>query len=119
MTLTVLPHAFAIWKLPTAAPLPQVPFFAAIRTDEELTLVTEEGFAPKGVPCERGWRGLKLAGPMDLTLTGVLASLAVPLAEAGIAIFVVSTFDTDYILVKEARLDDAIATLATAGHTVA
>ncbi len=118
MNLTLLPEAYAIWKLPATAPLPQVPFFAAIRTGDELSLVTEEALAPSGVPCERGWRALKVAGPLDFSLTGILAALAVPLADAKIPIFALSTFDTDYILVKETQLTAAVAALESAGHTI-
>lgn len=118
MNLTLLPETYAIWKLPASAPLPQVPFFAAIRTGEELSLVTEETWAPSGVPCERGWRALKVAGPLDFSLTGILAALAVPLAAAKVPIFALSTFDTDYVLVKETQLTAAVAALESAGHTV-
>jgi uncharacterized protein len=118
VNLTLLPATYAIWKLPATAPLPQVPFFAAIRTGEELSLVTEDALAPNGVSCERGWRALKVAGPLDFALTGVLAALAVPLAQAGIPIFALSTFDTDYVLVKETQLTAAVAALEAAGHTV-
>ena len=75
---------------------------AAIPTDQE--------------PVERGWNLLKLHGPLAFTETGILASFAAPLAKAGIAIFVVSTFDTDYVLVKTATLDGAVRALAEAGH---
>ena len=73
---------------------------------------------PPSVQCEKGWRRLKVAGPLDLSLTGVLASLAVPLAEARIALFAVSTYDTDYLLVKEAEVESAVAVLRQDGHTV-
>lgn len=66
--------------------------------------------------CEKGWYCLKVRGPLDFALTGILASLAAPLAEAGISIFAISTYDTDYFLVKE--LDRAIAVLSKSGHTV-
>ena len=66
---------------------------------------------PEGVLCERGWAGLKVEGPLDFSLTGVLASLAQPLAEAGISIFAVSTYDTDYVLVKGGDLERAVAVL--------
>lgn len=116
MNLTLLPSHFAIWKLPATAPLPQVAFFAAVRTHEELSLVTEEALAPSGVPCERGWRALQVVGPLDFSLTGVLAALAVPLAEANVPIFVISTFDTDIILVKDTQLATAIDALDSGGH---
>jgi uncharacterized protein len=118
MNLTLLPETYAIWKLPETAPLPQVPFFAAIRTDEELTLVTDERLAPHGILCERGWRTLKVAGPLDFSLTGILAALAVPLATAKVPIFALSTFDTDYVLVKETQLTAAVVALEAAGHVV-
>jgi uncharacterized protein len=118
VNLTLLPETYAIWKLPETAPLPQVPFFAAIRTGDELSLVTEERLAPHGVLCERGWRALKVAGPLDFSLTGILAALAVPLAAAKIPIFALSTFDTDYVLVKDTQLSTAIAALEVAGHVV-
>lgn len=117
MELCVLTPRFAVWRLPASAPLPQVPFFAALRTDDELALVTEESIAPSGVPCERGWRALKVLGPLDFSLTGILAALAVPLAEAKIPIFALSTFDTDYVLVKEDQLGAAQVALERAGHT--
>lgn len=116
MNLTLLPETYAIWKLPATAPLPHVPFFAAIRTGDELSLVTEDALAPSGVPCERGWRALKVSGPLDFSLTGILAALTVPLADANIPIFALSTFDTDYILVKETQLTAAVAALESAGH---
>jgi uncharacterized protein len=118
LRLTILPESFAIWKLPTSAPLPQVAFFAAIRTGDELSLVTEDALAPNGVPCERGWRALRVAGPLDFSLTGILASLATPLAEAKIPIYALSTFETDYVFVKEATLAAAITALENAGHDV-
>lgn len=118
MELTVLPTTYTVWKLPPSAPLPQVPFFAAIRSAEELTLVTEEIHAPTSILCERCWRALKVEGPLEFSLTGVLAALAAPLAEAGIPIFALSTFSTDYLLVKESVVSDAIAVLQAAGHTL-
>ena len=67
---------------------------------------------------EPGWRGFQVAGPLDFGLTGVVASLTRPLADAGVPVFVISTFDTDYLLVKEANLDRAREALAGAGHEV-
>jgi hypothetical protein len=71
---------------------------------------------PAGVRCEPGWRALAVEGPLDFGLTGILASIATPLAEAGISLFAISTFDTDYVLVKAERLDDAMEALRRAGH---
>ena len=67
---------------------------------------------------ERGWRAICVAGPLDFALVGVLASLSGTLASAGVSIFAISTFDTDYILVKEDMLGAAREALAAAGHQV-
>ena len=106
-------------------PEPEIPdwvmaggFFSLTRTPEELSVVCPEGSIPEDVRCERGWRGLKLEGPFEFSEVGVLASVAVPLAEAGVSIFAVSTFDTDYILVKEEHLASAVAALRGRGHEV-
>jgi hypothetical protein len=92
-------------------------FWCVARTSEELSIVVEERSVPEGVRCERGWRGLKVAGPLDFGLTGILAAIAAPLAQAEISIFAVSTFDTDYVLVRQPRLEQAVAVLGAAGHT--
>jgi hypothetical protein len=67
---------------------------------------------------EAGWRMFNVAGPLDFGLTGVLASVAAPLAQAGISIFSIATFNTDYVLVKEAKVTEAVKALQAAGHTV-
>jgi hypothetical protein len=81
-------------------------------------VVCAESAVPSGVRCERAWRALRVEGPLDFALTGVLASLAVPLAKAGVSIFATSTFDTDYVLVKEELLEQAVNALRLAGHEV-
>lgn len=73
---------------------------------------------PREIPAERGWRCLKVHGPLDFDQTGILLSLAEPLAKAGISIFAVSTYDTDYLLVKGRDLPGAIEALRLAGHRV-
>ena len=89
-----------------------------MRAPGELTVVCAAAEVPEEVRSQRGWRCFSLAGPIAFTETGVLASIAVPLAAAGIGIFVISTFDTDYVLVPGARLSDAAGVLAAAGHHV-
>jgi uncharacterized protein len=93
-------------------------FTSITRTSEELSIVCPEGLAPKTSKQEPGWRLLKIEGPLDFSLTGILASLANPLAMAGISIFAMSTFDTDYLMVKEKKLDDAVQVLTAAGHQI-
>jgi hypothetical protein len=81
-----------------------------------VSIVCPQDAVPPGVQCETGWRCLRVAGTLKFTAVGVLASLAVPLAEAGISVFAVSTFDTDYLLVKERDFDRACASLRQYGH---
>ena len=92
------------------------PFAAVTRTPDELSIVCAEDAVPEGVRHESGWGALKIAGPFPFETVGVLASLAGPLALSGISIFAVSTFDTDWLLVKAADLDRAVAVLVAAGH---
>lgn len=81
-------------------------------------MVCPERSVPEDVRYEEGWRVLKLEGPFEFSEVGVLASVTAPLAEAVIAIFAVSTFDTDYVLVKKERLDLAVAALRERSHEV-
>ena len=84
---------------------------------DELSLLCEETAVPADEPrVERGWRALRLQGPFDFALTGILLSVLEPLAAAGIGIFAVSTFDTDYVLVKAVQLEAALAALRGHGH---
>lgn len=123
LTLSLLPDIFAVCRLPADAPLPAWalagPFFAITRTVDELSIVCDQTQVPDGVICQPAWRCLQVAGPLDFTLTGVLAGLAEPLAAAGVSIFAVSTYDTDYLLAPAVALDQAVAALRNAGHTVA
>lgn len=93
-------------------------FFSATRTADELSIVCEEAAVPEGVKSEKGWALLKLQGPIPFETPGILASLTSPLAEAGISLFAISTFDTDYLLVKADRFSDAAAALKKAGFEV-
>lgn len=94
------------------------PLVAAVRTEDELSVVCATASAPADAKCEGGWRALRVAGTLDFGLTGVLAAIAQPMADAGISIFAVSTYDTDYLLVKGEQLKAAITSLEAAGHTV-
>jgi hypothetical protein len=120
LELTVSSERLAICRLEAREPVPvwaNGPGFVSVtRTSEELSVVAPEGRIPEGVRCERGWRSVSVKGPLDFATTGVMAALAVPLAEAGISLFAVSTFDTDYLLVRENELFGAIEALRGAGH---
>jgi uncharacterized protein len=117
-SLSLLPTRLAICRYDAAAAFPawamhaEARFWSVTCTEDELSVVCDEDSVPPSCPrVERGWRALRLAGPIDLGETGVLASLAQPLANDGIALFAISTFDTDYLLVRESDLDRAIAAL--------
>jgi|SRR5579883_1609332 hypothetical protein len=119
MRIEVISGTFGIVKLPPDAPVPEWAageFISITRTIDELSIVCPS--IPEPIECSRGWKCLKVAGPLDLSLTGVLSSIAAPLAEAKIPIFAISTFETDYILVAESNLDRAIAVLRGAGFSL-
>lgn len=93
-------------------------FFCVTQTAEELSIVCEENHVPDGVRIERDWVAFKLEGPFPFAMTGVLTSFLQPLAEAGIPIFAVATFDTDYVLMKRDKLQAALTALQTAHHEI-
>jgi hypothetical protein len=122
LNLTVVDGTFAVCRLGAEATIPPWAtaghFFSITRTADELSVVCRQDAVPEGVVGERGWRCLRVAGTMPFSVVGVLASLAAPLAEAGISVFVVSTFDTDYLLVKDNDLTAALDALQRQGHAV-
>jgi hypothetical protein len=122
LRLEVVPGAFAVCRLGAQDPPPawaeQGPVASITRTDAELSVVCAEEGVPAGVQAERGWRCLRVKGPLGFGMTGILASLASPLAGSGVSIFVVSTYDTDYLLVQDRDLDRAVFALERAGHSV-
>lgn len=122
LDLAVLPERLIIGRLPADSPCPDWAvssrFCAIARTAEELSVVCCEEDAPQDLHCDRGWRALKIEGPLDLHDVGIVLSLAAPLAEAGVSIFVVSTYETDYTLVRESQLERAVAALEEQGHSV-
>jgi hypothetical protein len=122
LTLLGVPGRFAVCKLPPESAIPAWAtagdVFSVTRTPDELSVVCRQEVVPGGTQAEMGWRCLRVAGAMPFTLVGVLASLTVPVATAGVGVFAVSTFDTDYLFVKEADFPAAVAALRGAGHTV-
>jgi hypothetical protein len=122
LELSVLPQRFAVCSLDAddLMPdwLPQHHFWSVTRTDEELSVVLPEESVPTNWKAEKGWRCFKVLGPLDFSLTGILASLSTPLAEAGISIFALSTYDTDYLLVRDEDLAEARNILSESGHVV-
>jgi len=122
LTLAILPEQFAICQLPPAAEIPawalRGKFISITRTRDELSLVCAQSDVPDETKCECDWSALKVEGAMDLSLVGILASLATPLANSGVAIFAISTYATDYVLVKEENLERASSVLTDAGFKV-
>lgn len=112
----------AVCKIEPGADIPRWAtrgnFFSVTKTSEELSIVCSQENVPVDVKAEKDWCYFKVAGPLDFGLTGILASLANPLAQAEISIFAVSTFDTDYLLVKKIYFEGAIEVLRIAGHEV-
>ena len=124
MNLALLDTGLAICRLDPAAGMPAwfvlaPPLSAAVVRAGELTLVAPEDAVPADVVAERGWRAIEVEGTMDLALTGVMAELSGALAEAGVALFAVSTYDTDVLLVRADQADRAVDALRGAGHQVA
>ncbi len=124
MELRVLPERLSVCRLPVAAPWPVPPegasFYSVTRTSDEVSVVCVEDAAPAGdgVRVEPDWRALEVAGPLDFSMVGVMAALTAPLADVDVSVFVVSTYDTDYVLVHAAALERAVDALRAAGHTV-
>jgi len=116
----MLPEPLAVCQLPAGTRVPEWAlgggFFCVAGTGDEVSVVCEERQVADGVRVEKGWVGLKLEGPFPFTMKGVLASFLQPLAEAGIPVFVVSTFNTDYVLIKREHLERAAEALGEAGH---
>jgi hypothetical protein len=106
--LTVLAQQAAICRLDSGEEFPlwlqKDEFTAVVRTPEELSVVCAESSVPGHVKAEKGWRILKVRGPLEFTQVGVLSAIIVPLAQAGVSIFTVSTYDTDYVLIKGSTL---------------
>jgi uncharacterized protein len=120
--LTLLPGRFAVCRLGPGDDVPEwadaPPLSSVTRTGDELSIVCPEAGVPGGVQAERGWRAFKLEGPVPFATIGVISGLTKPLAEAGLSVFVLSTFDTDYLLLKEPNLPRASQILARAGFQV-
>lgn len=124
LKFSMVPGTYAVCRMPASAAVPAwaaKAFVSITRTTDELSIVCEERRLPEDVfgiefQVERGWVLLKLHGPFPLDAIGVLSSVAKPLAEAAISLFALSTFDTDYVLVKRIHAKQAIAALTLAGH---
>ncbi len=121
-TLAVLPQDFSIHSMDTDAAIPTSvtasPFFFLGKTPDELSVVVPSDVEVASLDSDDGWRALELIGPLHLSMVGIMAQIGAVLAAAKVSIFVVSTFDTDYFLMKNTKLEDAIKALKDAGYTV-
>ena len=126
LILSVLKGTFSILRLEKGSEVPswiyKSDLFSITKTPEELSVVCQENNIPENISvdvrAERGWSCLKIEGPLDFGLTGILAGISRILAENGISIFAISTYDTDYILVKETDLEHAVKALAEEGSEI-
>jgi hypothetical protein len=119
----LLPGRFAICRLAPDALIPEWAvhgggFYSVTRASGELSVICAEGAVPGGVKHEGGWRIFRVEGPFDFNAVGILASVAAPLADAAVPIFAISTFDTDFVLVKEEQVERAVPALESCGHQV-
>jgi hypothetical protein len=121
-TLQVLPTQFVIHSLPSNALIPQEVFSAPIyfigKTQEELSLVVPDTINIDSDDSDRDWRALEVLGPLNLSMVGIMAKIGSVLAAAKISIFVVSTFETDFFLVKQQDLNSATLALSKDGYKV-
>lgn len=117
----IVEGSFSIHQLSPDSEIPddvsQSSFYSISRTEEELSIVCPSSIPIISENSDAGWSCLKVIGPLDFSLTGILADIAVVLAKAGISIFAISTFNTDFILVKTGSLENAIKVLRMAEHT--
>ena len=120
LNLEILPETYAICRLLPTEAIPNWAtkdvYYSITKTPDELSIVCAEENVPQNIKADRGWRCLKVRGPLAFNLTGIMASLAVPLAQADISLFALSTYDTDYLLLKSDHLTKAKWVLSAAGH---
>lgn len=122
LTITVRPELYAICRLGSSNRVPAwatgEQFVTISRTKSELSIVCEDRRVPEGIHAERKRRLMQVEGTLAFSLTGILAAIAAPLAEAHVSIFAVSTYDTDYVLVSDEEMEKAVEALELAGHVV-
>ena len=116
LTLSLMPDSYAVCRLAPDSKVPewayQGSFFSISKTSDELSIVVDQRFAPAGIKKAENWKGFKIEGPLDFSITGILAALSKTLADNQIPLFSISTFDTDYILVESKYYEKAKQVLA-------
>lgn len=123
LKMSIMEGSFGICRFEPDIPIPEWvfkgSFVSVTKTFDELSVVCPLGFIPDGVMCEKDWKALKAEGPLEFSLTGILASISTILAQSGISIFAVSTYDTDYVFVKEKDLGGAVEALKKGSFEIA
>jgi hypothetical protein len=122
LTMKLLKEKYGVCRLDKNELIPEWAqksnFFSITRTSDELSIVCSQKDIPSGIKFEGDWKILKIEGPLDFSLVGILASISRILAQKGISIFAISTYDTDYILVKDDDMDTSIESLITERYEV-
>lgn len=122
ISLSVMQERLAVCRLDPKEDIPQwaldSSFCSITRTPEELAIVCNQENVPPSVKCARDWRALKMEGPFDFALVGILAAVVDPLADEAIPVLSIATYDTDYILVRSGQYERAVAVLVAAGHRI-
>jgi hypothetical protein len=122
LTISLLPDELAIWRLPPDSAVPAIPpgvlLYSVTATPEEISIVGPASMAPTTDDAVAGWRAFVIEGPLDFSLVGVLDSMLTPLVEARVPVFGLSTYTTDYVIVRQADVRPAVSALKVAGHRV-
>lgn len=116
LSASILPELLAVCQLEPNASIPDWAdgdgFCSITRTKDELSVICMQERVPDGIKCERGLRAIKVEGPVPIEVSGVMSSLVKPIADAGVSIFAIATYDTDYVLVAQEKLDFATQVLS-------
>lgn len=122
LTMEILEGTYGVCRLNNTSAIPtwvsHSKFNSITLTEDELSIVCEMSHIPKDIVCEGDWKVLKVKGPLDFALTGILANISTILADSDISLFAISTYDTDYILVKNNDLDQSIEALTKHKHII-
>ena len=122
VTIIVYEESFAICRLSSGEQVPSwcadSAFLSVSRSPDELSIVCLQRLVPDGVRCSRDWALMRIDGVLDLQMTGVLSGLLAPLSGAGVNVFTISTYDTDYILVPRSKLEKTRTSLSVEGHHI-
>ena len=121
LNLTITPEKLAIVQLPADEKIPNWVsgnFYSITQTEDELSIVCNQDVVPKNAKADKGWKAIKIMGLLDFSLVGILANLSTILAKVNISIFAISTYNTDYLLVKKENLEKATEALKSAGHNI-